>query len=251
MVDLLKVYAAVILTKRQTEINMKNYVYVLSLLIVAACTQDKIVDNEVTQKVQKDDARIANYMKSVRLASFYIADPTDPSTKEDDLTPASLTAFTKKSKLYTGGKLAQLSVSDLKQQYNEFVKTNASDPRIRRFRRETAEALLARAEPMTITDRAYFTNELIASRSDDVALICKSVLVVRSKLSPSEQTRLLAETHKLLNQYEKSFSDELAQYQGKPGTTYLQKATYALNTEFARQGLALVRDNQRLLGNVE
>ena len=230
---------------------MKNYVYVLSLLIVAACTQDKIVDDEVTQKIQQDDARIDNYMKSVRLASFYIADPADPSTNEDALTTASLAAFTKKSKLYTGGELTQQSVSGISQHYKEFVKTNASDPRVRRFRRETAEALLSRSQPMPMADQVYFTNELIANRSDDIVLIRKSVLAVRSKLSPLEQTRLLAQTHKLLNQYEKSFSDEFAQYQGKPGTTYLQKATYALNTEFARQGLALVRDNQRLLENAE
>ncbi|WP_375447646.1 hypothetical protein [uncultured Fibrella sp.] len=76
---------------------MKNYMYLLTLLVIASCTQNKTAQDEAMQKVQSDDARIANYMKSVRLASFYIADPTHPSTKEDGLTVEGTTALAKKA----------------------------------------------------------------------------------------------------------------------------------------------------------
>ncbi|ARK10794.1 hypothetical protein A6C57_10920 [Fibrella sp. ES10-3-2-2] len=219
----------------------------LPLAFMVACTQDVKSSEQMTLQAQKERAMIERGVQSLRIASFYIADPQDASTNEATVPTETMAVFAKKSRLYQGGALVKQSASLASQQYKSFIQANAANPHVRQFRRETAEKFLTENQALSATDKAYFTNELIINRSSNLALISSSLLSLRGNISAAEHAIMRLEAQRLMDQYETHYKRELANTKERPEQTYRQRAMKALDSRFAELVLTMVDENRRLL----
>ncbi len=222
------------------------------LLITAACIQESESTDQLTRNLVSEKALIDKGVRSLRIAEFYIPDEQDASTKEPTVSEESVLDFYKKNKLYRTENTFKEPVNLIGEHYRAFVKSNVGDPRLGRFRRETAETFLKQGQPLSTPDKAYFTHELIAGRSSNLALLCTSVQDLRGKISVTEHSRLLQETHKLMNQYEAYFKADLASNETKPTATFRQRAVKAQDARYDELALEMIQTNRQLLqANVE
>ncbi|MEZ0541808.1 hypothetical protein [Fibrella arboris] len=231
---------------------MKQFIIMaLPLVVMAACTQEMESSEQMTQQAQKEQAMIEKGVQSLRIASFYIADPQDATTNEEGVPAESMAIFARKSKLYQADELMKQPVSLASRQYQSFVKANATDPRLKQFKRETAEKFLMQVQALPAAEKAFFTNELIVNRSSNLALMCTSLQSLRGKIDGTDYAMMVRQTQRLMNQYEQHYITELARNDEKPTTTYRQRAMKALDGRFAELALTMIRDNRRLLQGVE
>ncbi|NID09970.1 hypothetical protein [Fibrivirga algicola] len=151
------------------------------------------------------------------------------------------------SGLYQDGTLKGARTASFTKLYAAFVAEQSRNANIRQFRRETAEKIMAQSADMSLTDKAYYTNELITYRSDDVKLIGKSITALKDKLPAESHAQMVAKAQQLFDQYEAHFQKERIEYSRKQGETYQERAIYALNRVWAEQGMAVVRESRQLL----
>lgn len=230
---------------------MKYYLYLIPLLGFVACSEEKTTQQEAIQTVQGDEARIARLAQSVKLNAFYVADPNDPSTNEDKLTKDGVVKFREKSGLYKNAKLVERPQTVLERQYRTFVNENTGNPYLRRFRRDASETILLQSKSLSISERVYHIRELITNRSDDLNLIRVSLGNIQGKVSSTEHKQLVGQTQQLFDQYETHFKNQLANFKGNRGTTFRDKFTSTVQVEFAKQALAKIEENRRLLAAAE